>query len=604
MNRKIIITIVLIFIFINGVVYKVTDINSQQRVDMALDQNLKMLRTHYEILLHTQNIAAKTIYDSTINSKEFLRIFSQARDASEEQKVILRKQMQKLLYGKYKRAKTKGVLQYHFVFPNNIVFLRMDEPSKYGDDLTNTRYDFRYVNKTKKPIRGFTQGKISHGFKNVFPVFSKDNKYIGAMEVSFSSENSQEYLTNISHIHTHFLVNKDIYDVKTWQRDDLILKYSQSAEHKNLMITMTKEHTKKKCIVANKIKLEPIREFIDKKIALGANFSTYVEHHKHTDIFAFLAIKNMENKTIAWLVSYGKSEFIDYTLTGRIYVRVFTLIFSIIILYFVIQQIKDKNRQKKQAKRQEYILKQEIKKALDENTKQLQALQQQSKMASMGEMIGAIAHQWRQPLNTISTSIQNLEYDYMDGYLNDEKFVSEFIEKNKKTIKFMSKTIDDFRNFFRVDKDKHNFNIKETTLSVVDMQSAQLKSYNITLNLVGDEFIHYGPQSEYQQVILNIINNAKDVLIEKKIQTPVININLDSKAKTITIKDNAGGIPNNIINRIFEPYFTTKEQGKGTGLGLYMSKMIIEDNMGGSLSVKNSKNGAVFTIYLAVKKTR
>jgi len=228
--------------------------------------------------------------------------------------------------------------------------------------------------------------------------------------------------------------------------------------------------------------------------------------------------------------------------------------------------------------------------------KQLQILQQQSKLASMGEMIGAIAHQWRQPLSTVSTSIQNLEYDFEDGYLNDEKFVERFIEKNKKTIKFMSRTIDDFRGFFRLDKEKQDFNVKEITQSVIEMQSAQLKSYNILLNLVGDEFIYYGFQSEYSQVILNIINNAKDALIQNNIQNPTIDI--DMKDKIVTITDNAGGIPKNIIDRIFEPYFTTKEQGKGTGMGLYMSKMIVEENMQAKLYVENIENGAMFIINL------
>jgi len=211
----------------------------------------------------------------------------------------------------------------------------------------------------------------------------------------------------------------------------------------------------------------------------------------------------------------------------------------------------------------------------------------------MGEMIGAIAHQWRQPLNELGLSIQNLKYDYRFGKV-DEKFIDEFIDYNKRTIMFMSRTIDDFRNFFRVDKEKKNFNVKEVTNSVISMLSSQLKNNNITVTLTGYDFIYNGFASEYSQVILNIINNAKDILIEKNIANPKIEIVLENNI--ITIKDNAGGIPNDILDRIFEPYFTTKEQGQGTGMGLYMSKMIIEDNMGGSLTVTNDTDGASFCI--------
>jgi signal transduction histidine kinase len=178
----------------------------------------------------------------------------------------------------------------------------------------------------------------------------------------------------------------------------------------------------------------------------------------------------------------------------------------------------------------------------------------------------------------------------------DEEFLEKYIEKNNKIIKFMSQTIDDFRNFFRIDKEKINFHIKQATQSVIDMQSSQLKKYNIKLTIRGEEFEICGFQSEYQQVILNIINNAKDALNQNNNNNSTIDIDISSKCKTISIKDNAGGIDQNIINRIFEPYFTTKEQGKGTGMGLYMSKMIIKDNMDGDITAKNTKDGVCFII--------
>ena len=240
------------------------------------------------------------------------------------------------------------------------------------------------------------------------------------------------------------------------------------------------------------------------------------------------------------------------------------------------------------------ILEYQIKEKTDENIKQLQILQQQSKMASMGEMIGAIAHQWRQPLNVISTSIQNLKYDYIEGKLDDKEYIENFIKKNKKTIKFMSKTIDDFRSFFRLDKEKKTFSVLQATLSVVDMQSAQLKNHNIELIIDGDEFQFYGFKSEYQQVVLNLLNNAKDVLVEREIKKPKIIIHVEKNK--MSIQDNAGGIEKEIKDRIFEPYFTTKEQGKGTGMGLYMSKMIMEKNMDAKLYIEDSNLGALFII--------
>jgi len=228
-------------------------------------------------------------------------------------------------------------------------------------------------------------------------------------------------------------------------------------------------------------------------------------------------------------------------------------------------------------------------------------LAQQTKLAAMGEMIGAIAHQWRQPLNALAVQIQFLEDDYEDGLI-DEKYLKAHKHENMKLINFMSETIDDFRNFFRVDKVKSLFDVKSKVEETINILASQLKSHNIELNLDGDNFNVSSFASEFQQVILNIINNAKDVLLEKEINNGKIYINISRNKNIgiITIEDNGGGIPNDITSRIFDPYFTTKEQGKGTGLGLYMSKMIIEQNLGGKLEVTNNAHGAIFTISLEI----
>jgi len=236
-----------------------------------------------------------------------------------------------------------------------------------------------------------------------------------------------------------------------------------------------------------------------------------------------------------------------------------------------------------------------INKAVKENTKKDKMIQQQNKLASMGEMIGNIAHQWRQPLNALNINIQNLDDDYADDLINEE-FIDEFINKNREIIEFMSHTIDDFRNFFRIDKEKSLFSVKDAIEKVLSIQSAVLKNHEIEVNFTGDDFQINGYPSEFKQVILNLTNNAKDAIIDKQIQDGEIFIKLS--ANKIVIRDNVNGIPEDIIDKVFEPYFTTKEQGKGTGMGLYMSKLIIEDNINGSLSVKNGKRGACFTIDL------
>ena len=222
-----------------------------------------------------------------------------------------------------------------------------------------------------------------------------------------------------------------------------------------------------------------------------------------------------------------------------------------------------------------------------------QFLIQKSKLSSMGEMMGAIAHQWRQPLNALNMNIQNLDDDFDEG-LVDKAFIDAFIAKNRQTILFMSKTIDDFRNFFKIDKEKKEFLALDAINETLSLQSAQFKNYNIHIEIKGENQKLYGFRGEFQQVILNILNNAKDAIWEKRRKEGRIDIVLEPKS--ITIEDNGGGIKEEIMERIFEPYFTTKSQGEGTGIGLYMSKIIIEKNMGWKLEACNTRKGIKFTI--------
>ncbi len=343
------ILLLLLFLAANSVIYIVTKINEQQRIDVVLKDSIENLKIHYEILLHTQETTAKTIYISTLKMKNFIEIMKKANSANEKQKKLLRKQLQNLLQEKYEIIKLKDVLQYQFLLPNNESFLRMHKPSKFGDDLTDVRADYKYVNEYKKQIRGFVQGRVTHGFRNAFPIFDENSNYIGAMEVSFSSDSFQNYLNDVSNIHTHFLVNEEIFSTKTWIRNDLVLKYFPSAEHDKYKIAMTNsKHTIEKCIEQNSVKLLPIREEINRCVEKGKPFSNYIEHDGHTDIVTFMPIKDLNHKTVAWLVSYEESEFIALTLESGVVIRVVGFFLLFLLMYFILKQIKSTQKIKQE----------------------------------------------------------------------------------------------------------------------------------------------------------------------------------------------------------------------------------------------------------------
>jgi signal transduction histidine kinase len=231
---------------------------------------------------------------------------------------------------------------------------------------------------------------------------------------------------------------------------------------------------------------------------------------------------------------------------------------------------------------------------------QEQILIQQSRFAAMGEMIGNIAHQWRQPLNALSLLLQNISNAYETGRL-DEALIKRVNEKGIMLTTTMSTTIDDFRNFFKPNRNKELFDVSVQLNKVLLMMSASFEDNRIetTLSLEPDLQIN-GFANEFSQALLNILNNAKEALIEMQKNHRLIQIRGYRQASELCleISDNAGGINEQVIDKIFDPYFTTKDEGKGTGIGLYMSKVIVETNMHGKLSVRNDQDGAVFVICL------
>ena len=252
-------------------------------------------------------------------------------------------------------------------------------------------------------------------------------------------------------------------------------------------------------------------------------------------------------------------------------------------------------------KNREELLQESIRKALDENKKQQEMMLQQNRLAEMGEVINMIAHQWRQPLNNLAIINQTLLMKYRRKICNAST-VETFAENSDRQIQEMSKIIDDFRDFFQPRRKKTDFFVHDIITHVLELIDPILKMHAITIDVTDhrERYPHHGYSNEFGQAILNIINNAKDALIEHKVPEKQIHIEIryEQKRTVITVQDNAGGIPNEIIHNVFDPYFSTKLHKNGTGLGLYMSKNIIEQHMMGGLSVNNEADGAKFTIIL------
>lgn len=227
----------------------------------------------------------------------------------------------------------------------------------------------------------------------------------------------------------------------------------------------------------------------------------------------------------------------------------------------------------------------------------------QSRNAAMGEMIGMIAHQWRQPISVVSMVANNIKIDATMNDLNAESF-QKYADSILVQTEYLSETIEDFRNFFLPNKEKDRVKLEDVMTDSQKIIGKSLESNNVILTVNNETELTVEILSrELMQVYINIIKNAKDVLLEKRKENRKIDIIINDDGENVitTICDNGGGIKDYIIDKIFDPYFSTKEAKTGTGLGLYMSKTIVEKHLGGSLSVDNVNDGACFKIKIPIE---
>ncbi len=225
---------------------------------------------------------------------------------------------------------------------------------------------------------------------------------------------------------------------------------------------------------------------------------------------------------------------------------------------------------------------------------------QQARMAQMGEMIAMIAHHWRQPLSSITAISSNIQLSLALNEEIDKVSLQNELRSIDRRTELLSKTIDDFRNFYNTDNRKALFNLRHTIAQAVEVLTPAIESADVTVNVRSDLTKKVNSfENEIIQVLLNIIKNAIDVVKEREGERTVsIRAYQDDKASYIVIGDNGGGVDEKIINKIFEPYFSTKKEKNGMGLGLYMSKLIVHEHCNGTLQVHNTQEGAVFTVTL------
>ena len=585
---KIYVLFAVLFLAMNFVIYTVNQINKEQRIKASLESHLNKLEIQFKTLLYHWTITANAAYTSTNGINQIIETLQKAQTANIEERAILRKQLNKRLKHKFKALKTKGIFVYSFILPDKTVFLRMHKPEMFGDNLAGSIYRVDYVEKYKKSIHGYEQGKFIPAFRNMYPLFNKNKQYIGSLELSFSSEEIKNYLSTVSKLHTHFLINKKLFN-NVGHKNDFKLKYMISYEHDNyLMSTIFKfkerEHEELDSVIKKQIK---------EKMKHGKRFSLFTLLNDKSIVVSFYPIKDIERKNnVAWLVSYENDDFIDMTLKSNLIILVFSFLILLILFYFAFKNLNYKNK-----------LELDVKSKTKEIEKQIIKVQIANK--SKSEFLANMSHEIRTPLNAILGFIDILKEE------NTGRSSSKYIYIIDDASKSLLNIIEDILDFSKIesgklDIEKVDFNSNDEFEVITHLFDAKCLEKNISLVLNIDKnlpkVINTDP-FRIKQIISNLLSNAIKFTSEgKKI---IVDIKYDDPFLNISVKDQGIGISTDKLEHIFEAFnqedsSTTRNYG-GTGLGLSISGELVK-LLGGKLKVK-SESGIGSEFYFSIPIT-
>ena len=544
MKRNKIIFAIVFFMFVILVAYSAY-IHSKQNeyIEIKQKQSFTILQQIIDgkIIFFRKLIAKRTL--DKFHENEILKQYIISEDIKYNQEFTK-------LFTTLKRE-NKYIKSLHYISDKNIC--NFEVPYDYHVGRMELKRITTEVNKLKRAQYGFEVDDHALLYRLSLPI-KYDNKHYGVLEIGVDPELFISDMTTIEkYLDSAIVVNKE-----------KIKKYAEHDLDASIMISES-----------GYVMFEDnplFRKILDENL-LNENIINYKDNSYKLFKYDLLDF-DAEVEGMYLIASYVTD---DKRWIDEISKLTVVLLFVLMILIFVAIYFGFDYYDKK------------IKSLMNQEQQNQRLLFQQSKMASMGEMIGNIAHQWRQPLSTITTAASGLKMQKEYGLLNDE-ILGSSVDMIMKQAEHMSKTIDDFRNFFRSDKEESTFRVWDVVQKDIELLDASLKNHSITIEVDIEKSLKItGHKNEFTQALLNIINNSKDQLNKTSPYNKIIRIsaNKDQKYLNLQIHDNGGGVALSIIDKVFEPYFTTKHQSQGTGIGLFMTSEIITKHFLGKIEVQN-----------------
>lgn len=587
----------------------------QDKHKILEDLSTRELTNAYESAIAPYDDISSLFMQTYLENPEMLSAIARARALPQSRRASYRNSVWNSLRIPYNRVHMTGLKQMQIHFDDGTSFLRMHRPEKHGDNLWDYRYSIRFANRTRKELQGYEEGRIFNGFRFIYPLTWR-NQHIGTFETALSFDALRENLERIRSGFYYFMLRTESREAIVFQEERANYPASLLSEkyvHEESDFVQALKGASKyfKRNDFGKINMK-LRKVVQEKLKNDKAFSQPVSVDGASYNIVFLPVHNIEGEKAGWLVAYyNEPEFIQAIAAQSMYSIILISMVNILIVFlfsFIWQRNKDARKSNAHltylnSKLDELNqnLATQVETEKEKRNAQEQLLLYKSRTSAMGEMLGGIAHQWKQPLNSISLQIQVLE-DYAETHSLTPEIIDETNKRILGQIQFLAETIDTFRDFFRTDKKISRVRIYDPIMEIVGLMKMQLKSSGVEVRVseTGDKLIVDINVNEFKHAILNLISNARDAILERQKSEHSFQGNIDiriiqSKEHSIVIvEDNGGGIPSEVMERLFEPTFTTKGE-KGTGIGLYITRMILEKNSA-RISASNSEEGAIFEI--------
>ena len=584
-NRLFLKIITILFIaLIYTAVFTYINYDKNKRLKVIEAQHIENLKIHYKLALRSFKLTSETIVESLHNDVVTIGLLTEYIDASFDKRTQIRQQLYDRLKGHYKRMQKRGILQFHFLMPNNVTLLRMHKPSKFDDDLTDFKFSYRTVNALKIPLSGLEQGKTAPSFRNVNPLFNLKGRHIGAVDISFAPEVLQKNIYEVNHVYSDFIIKKEVFSKRSWERNDEN-NYQVSIENDDyIQYLNSNNHAYKELI-------EPFKKEIASKMSNYETFSLHANLEKEEMVIAFLPIENTQKQVIAYLVSYSNSEIIYKLLKDFYIVNIIVLLVLLSITYFMYRS-RSYNQELKKLQKELLTYNDNLEKEVEKQTEIANKERDKAlKIAEYkSEFLANMSHEIRTPLNAILGFINILKEERL------AKKPLEYIHIIDASSQSLLQIIEDILDFSKIESgkleiDKIDFDTRRDFELMFHLFTAKAKEKNLSLSLHIDEnlpqIINTDPL-RVKQIMCNLLSNA--IKFTQKDKSILLNIAYKKNCLTVSVKDEGRGIAKDKLEYIFtsfsqEDTSTTREYG-GTGLGLSISTELVK-LLGGKLQVKS-----------------